>query len=631
MVIKLFKWILFVILCICTALVHSQQNESINGLLKLLDRPDDSTKVVTLKLLCWEYRNIDTASAIKYGTKAIELAESLALNYELADAYNRFGVVRRNQGMYSHALDNYFKGIEISKKYNYKTLLAYAYNNIADIYNRLGIYDKALEFGKYGLTISSTLDDKYTLSYIYNILGLTYKYKNNFDSALLYFRNSLFLRKEINFTSGIATSALNIGNIQSLKGEYDSCFLNISKSIEIYTNNNDKTGLAKAYMNLGSYYNKIQDYNKAIYYYNKCLALNEKFGDLQIAKEANDGLNFSFIQLGDIKKAYYYKDRACRIGDSITINLFVERITHLTENYKFELKRKEDDLIRKEKESLLNHQIKYQRSLITFYIFILLLLGILVFVTVYHHQQKNKVIKTLKKQKAEIDELNSTKDKLFSILAHDLKNPISSVIAIAEFLKNEPATIDKEKHQKLLNSLYEVGKSTNAILQEVLGWAQIQTDKVVVMSEIVDLKNIINNVIENQTTIASNKNISIVNTIIEKFEVKTDSYIVSTVLRNLISNAIKFSRQGGAIDVSGENLTESYRISVCDKGVGMSDEQKNNIFASTTINPTFGTDNERGIGLGLIICKELVSKLGGKIWLESELDKGTTFTFEIPK
>jgi len=142
--------------------LYSQQGTSVDGLLKLIERPDDSSKVVALKLLCWEYRNTDTASALKYGYQAIEIAKKLELDYELADIYNRVGVVRRNQGNYAHALDNYFKGIEISKQNNYQKLLAFAYNNVADIYNRLEIYDKALEFGKNSLNLSLKLNDEYT-------------------------------------------------------------------------------------------------------------------------------------------------------------------------------------------------------------------------------------------------------------------------------------------------------------------------------------------------------------------------------------------------------------------------------------------------------------------------------------
>ncbi len=610
--------------------LYSQQGTSVDGLLKLIERPDDSSKVVALKLLCWEYRNTDTASALKYGYQAIEIAKKLELDYELADIYNRVGVVRRNQGNYAHALDNYFKGIEISKQNNYQKLLAFAYNNVADIYNRLEIYDKALEFGKYSLKLSLNLNDEYTLSYVYNILGGIYRNKKDLDSSLLYFNHSLNLRKKINYTAGVATSLLNIGNIQFLRGEYDSCYSNILKAIEIYNDKNDQTGLVGAYKHLGLYFNKVKDYKKAINYFNKCLALNESFADLQIKKDANDGLSYSYAQLGDIKKAYHFKNLACAVGDSITTNLFVEKITHLTENYKFELKRQEDDLLRKEKVQSLNNQIKYQRSIIKLYAFILFLLVVLGFVFIYYYRQKNRIIKVLTVQKREIDELNSTKDKLFSILAHDLKNPISSVIGLAELLKDESVILSESKRAQLISNLYEVGLSSNRILDEVLSWSQIQANQVVVESREINLRELVERVVTNQQPIAGVKNISISYSVNTEVFVQSDYNIVSTVLRNLIANAIKYSYSNAEILVSVGLIVDFVEVSIKDNGVGMSDDIKESLLHSVNIQSTRGTSNEKGSGLGLVICRELITKIGGKLLVESEVGKGSTFSFTIP-
>lgn len=622
--------IVIVLILLLKGNLYSQQGASVDGLLKLIERPDDSSKVVALKLLCWEYRNTDTASAIKYGYQAIETAKKLQLDYELADIYNRVGVVRRNQGKYAHALDNYFKGIEISKRNNYQKLLAFAYNNVADIYNRLEIYDKALEFGKYSLKLSLSLNDEYTLSYVYNILGGIYRNKKDLDSSLLYFNHSLNLRKKINYTAGVATSLLNIGNIQFLRGEYDSCYSNILKAIEIYTDKNDQTGLVGAYKHLGLYFNKVKDYKKAINYFNKCLALNESFADLQIKKDANDGLSYSYAQLGDIKKAYHFKNLACAVGDSITTNLFVEKITHLTENYKFELKRQEDDLLRKEKLQSLNNQIKYQRSIIKFYIFIVFLLLVLGFVFVYSYRQKNRIIKVLTIQKREIDELNSTKDKLFSILAHDLKNPISSVIGLAELMKDASVSLSESKRLQLVSNLYEVGVSSNRILDEVLSWSQIQANQVIVESQEINLKELVERVVTNQQPIAEVKNISINYSVNTDVPIQSDYNIVSTVLRNLIANAIKYSYANAEILVSVDAITDFVELSVKDNGVGMSNDLKASLLNSINIQSTLGTSNEKGSGLGLVICRELVSKIGGSLLVDSEVGKGSTFSFTIP-
>lgn len=368
---------------------YSQPNSSIEGLVKMLNRADDSTKVVALKLLCWEHRNTDTANALNYGYKAIELAKKLNLPYELADVYNRLGVVKRNQSKYADALDFYFKGLEISQQNNYPKLLALEYNNIADIYNRLGIYDKALEFAKRGLVFSEKIDDELTLGYVYNIMGVVYKNMNKLDSALYSFNKSLQIRQKINFTSGIATSYLNIGTVFFLTGKYDSSYSYISKSISIYNDKNDQTGLASSYKQLGIFYNHTKEYKKAIECFNKSLEFNKSFGDLPLENEVNEGLRYSYEKLGDTKKAYYYLDLASRINDSITINTFVERITHLTENFKFELQRQEE----KQREASLTDKLSYRRTINALGFIILGLVVALGIITIRYSKLKKNLMK----------------------------------------------------------------------------------------------------------------------------------------------------------------------------------------------------------------------------------------------
>ncbi|HQE55407.1 tetratricopeptide repeat protein, partial [Tenuifilum sp.] len=129
-------------------LLEGVKPSSLEALVKVLERPDDSVKVVTLKLLCWENRNSDPDKAIEYGQMAVSLAKSLNLKMELSDSYNRLGIAYRNKGRYAQALECYFNGLEVSRTHGFDKHLAFQYNNLADLYNRLGLYGRALEFGK---------------------------------------------------------------------------------------------------------------------------------------------------------------------------------------------------------------------------------------------------------------------------------------------------------------------------------------------------------------------------------------------------------------------------------------------------------------------------------------------------
>jgi signal transduction histidine kinase len=611
--------------------IHSQDTLLTRGLQIDLEKLNDSSKVAALKDLCWEYRNKDASQALIYGFEALRLAQTSSITYEIADIYNRLGVVRRNQSKFTEALEYYLKSLEISKKHNFYMLQVYGYNNIADIYNRLEIYDKALHYVKLGLSISDKIDDKNTLGYIYNVLGQIYKNQNKLDSAYECYSKSLRYRQQIQFTSAIATSLLNIGNIHFLMGSYDSSFFYFTKSIEIYKKENDQFGLANAYRHIGLYYNSQKDYKKAITYLEKCLEFNNKYGNTLLQKEASMGLKLSYYALGNIEKAYYYQDLASKFNDSINTNIYIERITHLTENFNYELRRKEEELLRRESEALLSNKIKYQQSLIKLYISVLLLLALLVFVIFYFYQLKNKSYKLLNQQKLKIEELNSTKDKLFSIIGHDLKNPIHSIMGISQLLKDSSGSISPDTHSEMIESIYEMGQSTYLTLESLLNWAKTQTNQVHLNNEKVNIRQLVKSVISNYILTAKNKGVSIVSSIESEIYIETDPIIVSTVLRNLIANAIKYSGNGNSITISSSDSNDFFNLSVADSGVGIPEEIRKTLFSSSYNKSTYGTANEKGTGLGLIICREFLAKLGGKIWVESELGKGSTFTFAIPR
>lgn len=626
--------IVFLTFAIALSLLSSglkSQTQSIDSLLHVIEGSDDSSKVIALKLLCWEYRNKDTALALRYGYEAEKLAEKLSLKYQLADVYGRIGIVRRNQGKYSDALDMFFKGLRISQESNYTSLIAFAYNNIGDIYNRLGIYNKALEYVDKALQIALNEKDKSTINYIYNIKGLIYKNENKYDSALVCFNKSLQIRKELNFASGIASSYINIGSIYYLLSEIDSCYLYTQRAIEIFSVNNDQTGLIGAYKQMGDYYNRKKKYTKAIELYSLSLDLNKNFGDLAMQRDIFEGLKLSYKGLGNINKAFYFQELAVKINDSLSTNVYVERITHLTENLKYELQRQESELVQKQKERELSSRIKFQQSLIKLYISILILVLLLVITVIYFYYQKYKSYILLNQQKKQIEELNSTKDKLFSVIGHDLKNPISSIIGVAELLKDTTVSLPDEKRKQLINSIHDVGLSTFHTLEGLLNWAKAQTNRVNIKLEYVNISSIVDLIIAIQKPIASQKNITIENLVDKKLSVTTDVNIISTVLRNLTSNAIKYSKHGGVVIVFAEVKSQWTIFSVKDNGVGMSDETKRLLFSSTKIESAYGTANEKGTGLGLIICKEFVARLGGELWVESAINQGSTFYFSIPR
>jgi PAS domain S-box-containing protein len=244
--------------------------------------------------------------------------------------------------------------------------------------------------------------------------------------------------------------------------------------------------------------------------------------------------------------------------------------------------------------------------------------------------ERRKAEEALKKSEAELRELNATKDKFFNIVAHDLKNPFTSLLGSTELLYDSIDLMDKEKIRKLAQILNESAKGGYAILLNLLDWSRSQTGQIKVDPEIINLKNVINLNISEFRLSAINKQITIKSDVNEDLFIYADKNMINTILRNLISNGAKFTRNGGSITVGASSTAENVIISVKDTGVGISAENVRKLFRIETRFQLPGTDNEQGTGLGLKLCKEFVEKLGGMIWVESVENSGSEFKFSIP-
>ncbi len=244
--------------------------------------------------------------------------------------------------------------------------------------------------------------------------------------------------------------------------------------------------------------------------------------------------------------------------------------------------------------------------------------------------ERKRAEDALKKSEAELRELNATKDKFFNIVAHDLKNPFTSLLGSTELLYDSIHLMDNEKIRKLAQILNESAKGGYAILLNLLDWSRSQTGLIKVDPEKINLKNIIDLNISEFRLSAINKQITIKSEVNEDLFIYTDKNMINTILRNLLSNGAKFTRKGGSITVGASSTAENVIISVKDTGVGISEENIRKLFRIETRFQLPGTDNEQGTGLGLKLCNEFVEKLGGMIWVESVENSGSEFKFSIP-
>ena len=231
----------------------------------------------------------------------------------------------------------------------------------------------------------------------------------------------------------------------------------------------------------------------------------------------------------------------------------------------------------------------------------------------------------------QLKEMNFNKDKFFSIISHDIKNPLGSILGISTLIHDEAESITSSELKEYTSLIKSSSKYLNKLLDNLLNWSRVQTGRVELLPKNIELNAMVATSINLFKGNALQKNIKIINDVREDIVVFSDEFLLDTILRNLISNAIKFTKEEGTVVISTKELDHKIEVYIQDTGIGMDRETVDKLFRLDTHISTDGTNKERGTGLGLLLCKEFVIKNGGEIWVESVAGEGSKFIFTIPK
>jgi signal transduction histidine kinase/streptogramin lyase len=244
--------------------------------------------------------------------------------------------------------------------------------------------------------------------------------------------------------------------------------------------------------------------------------------------------------------------------------------------------------------------------------------------------QKLLLEKTVELKTAELKELNASKDKFFSIIAHDLKNPFSTIIGFSEILKEDLSKQPDGRPKEFSKMIHASAVQTFRLLENLLEWANSQRGKIIFKPQNIKLNDLLNEELYSLKETATGKNIEITCDVPDNLTILADKNMIKTILRNLVSNAIKFTHRNGKVAVKVSVNNNNAEVEVSDNGIGMTKETISKLFRIDANLSTLGTEKEKGTGLGLFLCKEFVEKHGGKIWIRSEAGIGTSFFFTIP-
>lgn len=605
--------------------------DSLESLVKAL--PSDTTKVWLLNSLVSSLREKDNNKALLYANQARDLAELLNYKNGLALAMENLGWILYRKGDYSKSFDVSAVALNLNEELNDRAARARCLINIAAIHYKQKQYDIAIKHFKQAYLVSKSIDDKKTMARSLNNIAYSFHEFNNVDSAYHFVKLALDVSQEIGdqYLTGFAMRTM--GDVHNTRKEFNDALEKFKECLAISEKEGNIFLKVSTLHRIGKVYMETGKLNMAIPYLIQNISITQQFGYKEELERTYKILSETYHLKKDINKAYEYQSRYVAIHDSLYDQEHTEKMTLQQARFNAEIKEAQIDLLTKETQ--LNEEvIKSQKVWLYFSIGCLSLLMILAFVLFYNNrfnslakrelQEKNKAINT---QTQQLRNLNSTKDKLFSIISHDLRSPLASLKALMELVGTPGLT-----HDEFINITKILKRNLDSVhddLDNLLMWAQTQLKGLQAMPEPLELKSLADEKITLFKEAANAKKISIINEIIPGTIVIADKNHIGLVLRNLIANAIKFNQQGGSITITSKEAGGKYEISVIDSGVGISLGDLDKLFNAETHFTRPGTNKEKGVGIGLLITKEFVEINHGDIWVISELGKGTTFTFTL--
>ncbi len=494
-------------------------------------------------------------------------------------------------------------------------------------------------------------------------LGLVYKEQGKLEKARDYLEQSMDILADYAEARDLAIVYRSMGKLHLLDEAYREALSYLNEAKSIFVQVGDERNIARVLIYLGEAHYVMKDYAAAQDYLERSLEISKKHGWPSQTKNAYATLGAMMAERNNYRLAYDYMQKSRAIEDSIQDRESRQRVIELEMLYDRERKASEIELLQKSNEIAelnLEKQRLFQKLLIIFIILILLIL----FAIYYRFREARRTNRMLESQKAEImdsnnklkelnnklieekrkvdelndklraseshlKEVNKTKDQFFSIISHDLRNPFASIVSFSRILKRDIQDLSREELQELARELDKSVLKINSLLENLLQWSRAQTGKIKFQPEFFDLGPVVSETINLYSGSAREKNVEIIDSAGD-YVVYGDLNMTETIVRNLLSNAIKYSNPGDQVEIASRKLNGFLEVMVKDEGLGISEEDQQKLFRTDSLFSTYGTYDEKGSGLGLLLCKEFSEKQGGSISLESKVGEGTVFRFTIP-
>lgn len=629
---------------------HAQNSRELDSLEKELKVPHHDTIIVQLNnKLCWENRLINFAKAMNYGEKALKLGRKINYQKGILKSLSFLGVTCINAGNHPLALQYFLEALDLAQSTNNFVEVSYTYNNLGKLYYNEKNVTLYKQYFKNALDAARKTSDKDVLAYSLRNLAFGYEYEKDYKTALKYRLEALEMRDTSHHHAYLISSLCLIGNCYAELEDFKNAFSYFNRALEIAQERSTILDRADVFNSKATAFRRMKQYDSALIYANNSYQIATQKNAWEWIKLSSDILYNIYYDKKDFSKALTYHVIRSNYEDSIINEGRMIKIKQLNLKHDFEQKEKEKALA-EEKEDILQEEALKRSQLLTVFIFSMLLAAIIIIYLINKSRkqqkqaneiltEKNEEIETQKvsleeqtvrllKQSDQLIELNSIKNKLFSIISHDLRSPFAALSGALPLLESGDFT--PEETSLILADIRRMTDNASDMLDNLLQWAKSQMNTIRILPTKLELSELVTQNIELYSAIAKQKHIKLYNEILLNQTAFADNNHVLLVLRNLIGNSLKFTNEGGSITISAKQEGKMIIISVKDTGIGMTDEVKEKLFTSDEVFTTQGTAGEKGTGLGLTLCKDFIEKNSGKIWVESKEGEGSQFYFTLP-
>ena len=611
-----------------TSILGQNQNvaDSLKGVLTTY-RQKDTIRLELLRQISTNERNPN--KALEYAEKLIQLSESLQSSLYLYRGHLQKGQALREKGNYKEAINSLFKAVKAAEKANYQAGIGGSYVALAAVYAVNEDYKNSSHYYSRAIKILRQEQDSITLATALLNAGDGFVNTGKLDSALLYFEESGKIFQEVEYLIGTAYNLGNMGMVHALKGEHRIAKNKMDLATVILRDMGDFYPIAIYDLYIADIYKENNDLERAIEYAKHSLKIAQEHSLKEQIRDANLKLSELYDAQNKYQQAYFHQSQYLVYRDSINSEEKIREIADMRTEY--EVNQRETEI------QLLKTEQKNQYIISASMAIIILLLGILTILYYRNSRSRQKLNSKLQEQKEEIEaqrdqleSINETREKFLSIIAHDLMGPVNSFKGLSAIMK---MSIEKQDKKDLLDIHQVLNKTINNmsnLLTNLLDWSVTQQGSIPYLPEKLYVHQLSAELIDLFFNTAENKKIKLKSEVTPDLAIWADENSVKTILRNLVSNALKFTEDGGSIELSAEKKDGFIAIRVKDTGMGMSQEKIDMLLAEDHFERSQGTKGEKGIGLGLQLVKEFTQMNKGKLEIESQIYRGTTFVVYLP-